>query len=351
MTPFLEIVGSAYDIGLAIGRKFRELIQSFVAAKHQELSSEWPSSSAISGAEQTRQEFLDWCHKLLPSAVEQMRGYADGAGVSFENIVTVNCCDEIRSHQITSHGDGCTAFALDSAFTGGPVLAGQSKDGPVAQQERYVVLLTRPKDAPAVLQIAYPGMLALLGMSECGFCVFTNRIYTGAVTSGLPLMLLKLLAWRMDRVEQIEPIIAKHGTSAAANLMFCDRFGHASCFEVRGASYGRCDSRDGILVHTNHYLCDELRGDEDEELIKEFRSKDRLERLTELFGQQRGRINPEAVFDCFRDHAGHPRGICAHETRESAYGTTAVLVAEPQHGRLHISTGRTCQSTPVTYQL
>ena len=107
----------------------------------------------------------------------------------------------------------------------------------------------------------------------------------------------------------------------------------------------------GHLVHSNHYLCDKLRGHEDEKAIKEFCSKQRVERLTELFEQQRGRISAEMVFNCFRDHSGYPRSICTHETEQSDYATTAVLVAEPQYNRLHISTGRTCQNAPVTYQL
>lgn len=245
--PFLEIAGSAYHIGLTVGRNFSKLIQSCVATKYQELSAECASSSGTSVAEQTRQEFLGWCHKLLPSAVERMRGYADGAGVCFEDILTLNCCDEIHSRQAARVKDGCTSFALTSTFTGGLVLAGQSKDGPISQQERYVILLTRQDNAPAVLQLAYPGMLALLGINEWGLCVFTNQIYDGVVSSGLPLMLIKLLAWQCSRVEEIEPFIDKYGTSAAANLLFCDRSGHGSCFEVHGKSYGRFDNTHGIL--------------------------------------------------------------------------------------------------------
>jgi hypothetical protein len=48
------------------------------------------------------------------------------------------------------------------------------------------------------------------------------------------------------------------------------------------------------------------------------------------------------------DHDGYPASICRHEP---SFATIASLVAEPDHGRLHVAAGNPCQHAAVTYQL
>lgn len=294
---------------------------------------------------------LEWCERLAPDIIELMHGYADGADVSFDDVVTLNCCDEIRSLQQARSKEGCTSFAATAEFTGGMPLSGQSKDGPGINLKHYVVLLVRPEGGPAVLQLAYPGMVALIGLSETGMCVFTNQIYDSIAADGISAMVLKHLAWSADRVDELEALVAAHGAAIAGNFLFCDRHNGAMCLELRGHDYDRCNPEHGLLLHTNHYLCPRLRGSEEESDIGEFRSRERLERLRELLQRQRGRLRLEHVLACYRDHEGSPRGICAHETPQSDYRSTAVVIAEPAHRKLHICAGYTCENDAVTYQL
>jgi isopenicillin-N N-acyltransferase-like protein len=48
------------------------------------------------------------------------------------------------------------------------------------------------------------------------------------------------------------------------------------------------------------------------------------------------------------DHDGFPPSICRHEP---GFATIASLVAEPDHGRLHVTLGNPCQNPAVTYHL
>jgi isopenicillin-N N-acyltransferase-like protein len=347
--PFLEVSGPAYKIGKTVGRTFPNQLRSLVGAKLRSLSDGRDDSAACLAECRTR--MLSWCQRLAPDLIELMHGYADGADVCFDDVVILNCCDEIRSHQQARSKEACTSFAATAEFTGGMPLSGQSKDGPGINLKHYVVLLVRQEGRPAVLQLAYPGMVALLGLSETGMCIFTNQIYDSIATDGINAMVLKHLAWSADHVDDVEALVAEHGTAIAGNFLFCDRYNGAMCLELQGQDYARCNPEQGLMLHTNHYLCPRLRGREDESAIGAFRSRERFERLRQLLQRQRGRLKLEHVLACYRDHEGFPRGICTHDTQQSDYRTTAVVIAEPTQRKLHIVAGYACENDVVTYHL
>ena len=344
--PYFIHTGSPYEKGFAIGSTFASRIRLLV-----ERNKDWEASQKAIPQdliERVCRRFLSWCERLCPSLIDEAEGCARGAGVDGPDIIKMNANGEIRA-SIPGDSSGCTAFALDSSVTGGPHLSGQSKDGAGPLWKYYVVMDTQNRGEPRILELAYPGYFGLLGLSETGMSLFTNRIFDGVKTDGLPHIILKRLIWQCRYINEVEALIAEHGTAIAANLLVCDIDGHAACFELKGGSYARIDSDDGILLHTNHFL--KLSGHEDEAAIDAVRSKERLQRLLTLVKREKGRIDQWTIFRLYRDHRYYPRGICSHGTRNEDYGTTAVMVAAPQDRMLSVSAGRTCRARFTTYQM
>ena len=347
--PLLTFKGSPYEIGKAIGASFSEPMRRRITEKkisHRVLGVN--AESVIAG--ETRR-FVSWCEKLAPHLMDEMRGYSDGSGVPFEDIVELNCTDEIRSRFEVQPPDGCTGFAVLPRASGEKLLTGQSKDGSGPLWKYYIVLRIHCDGHAGILQLGYPGSLALLGVSETGFSICTNQIYGGTEHEGIPVVLLKRLAWDSGNFDDFESLLNEYGVSVATNFVVCDGSGSAASYEMRGNSWSKLLPVEGVLVHTNHFLDPPLQGQEDESRIKEYLSRERRTRLIELLERYQGKIDPEKIFHCFRDHEGYPRGICSHETTGSGYGTTAVLVIEPQRGLFHLTTGRTCLAAPTTYGL
>lgn len=344
--PFLDVSGSSYEVGLAVGRAFRQRLQAFVAFKRAQ-AADWDGAAAAAGGAILR----EGCDRHAPHLLEEMRGYADGAGAAFDDIVRINSGDEARARVTAADDDGCTAFALAPRLTGHGALAGQSKDGPGPQERHYVVLRMRPAGRPAVLQLTYPGMLAVFGLSETGMYVGANQIYDGTTFAGMPVMLAKRMLWETQSVDEAARLFADHGLSTASNFLLCDGRGRATCVEMKGSRCGRVDPEHGLIVHTNHYLCANLRGGEDAASIARYRSRQRRDHLTQLLRRREGDITPAFLFECLGDHDGWPRSICAHRTPDEHYGTTAVLVAQTQAGRLHVCIGRPCRNRPRTHAL
>ena len=347
--PLLTYKGSPYAIGKAIGSTFSEPMSRRIAEKklnHRELGVN--AESVIAGE---KKRFVKWCEKLTPHLMDEIRGYSDGSGVPVEDIVECNCTDEIRSRFDARTSDACTGFAVLPRASGGKLLTGQSKDGAGPIWKYYIVLRIHCDGHAGILQLGYPGSLALLGVSETGFSICTNQIYDSTEHQGIPVVLLKRLAWEASGCDEFESLLNKYGVSVATNFIVCDSSGKAASYELRGNVWSRLLPVEGILVHTNHFLDPPRQGQEDESRIKEFLSRERRTRLIELLERYQGKIDPEKIFHCYRDHEGYPRGICSHETAGSDYGTTAVMVMEPRRGLLHLTTGRTCLVTPRTYGL
>jgi isopenicillin-N N-acyltransferase-like protein len=260
----------------------------------------------------------------------------------------MNANGEIRA-SIPDHSSGCTSFALDPTVTKNSPLSGQSKDGAGPLWDHYVVLDTQCVGQPRILELGYPGYLGLLGLSETGMSLFTNRIYDGVNTDGIPHIILKKLIWNCQAVDEVEGLLSRYGTAIAANFLVCDKNGQAASFELRGNEFARVEPADGILVHTNHYLL--LSGREDTDAVDAVCSRQRRQRLLELLKRQKNGIGRDRIFEYYRDHRHHPNGICSHGPKRLNYGTTAVMTAEHTDLMLSVTAGRTCRARYTTYQM
>jgi hypothetical protein len=210
------------------------------------------------------------------------------------------------------------------------MLAGQSKDGPGFQSQFFAALLTKVDDGPAVCQLAYPGMLGLIGLSETGIGVFGNEVYDHvARTQGLPVVVFKRLAWQCRTLDEVADLLDASGAATVVNYLIATQE-DAGCLELRGRQMARIDMTDDLLVHTNHLLTPQLQGAEDEASMIESDSHGRLTRLRMLIESMNAPVTVDDLFDFYADPA-----IWAKPKQGNDYQTNAVLITEPSAGRLH----------------
>jgi isopenicillin-N N-acyltransferase-like protein len=94
-------------------------------------------------AGQIAEKFLPTLEKHAPSAIEEMQGIAAGAGVSFNDILILNCRSEIGL--TGGMVDGCSALAFKHPETGKQILA-QNWDWFKEQLNNVIVLDIRHLD-------------------------------------------------------------------------------------------------------------------------------------------------------------------------------------------------------------
>jgi len=133
--PLVKIHGSPYQRGLQHGRACGDLIRRYpdVLLAVLRAEAQWRALDTA-GPVPTRDDLLPRAMRFLPTLeafaphlVEEVRGIADGARLSFAEVLLVNVRAEVMG--LTMADTHCTSFAVGrSATADGSVLSGQNLD-------------------------------------------------------------------------------------------------------------------------------------------------------------------------------------------------------------------------------
>jgi isopenicillin-N N-acyltransferase like protein len=103
-------------------------------------------------------KFLPSLDAFAPQLVEEVRGIADGAGLSFAEALLVNVRAEVIG--LTTTDQFCTAFAIDRSGTANrSVLSGQNLDQHPLNRDLMIILHVEPDAGPAMLMCTFAGLV------------------------------------------------------------------------------------------------------------------------------------------------------------------------------------------------
>ena len=335
--PLVEVRGSAYGMGRQHGEAASQLIQRYLLLIERITGR--PRDALCRNA----LRFLPRMCALSEAFVTEVRGLADGAGISFEEALLC----QVRGEAGASW-EGCTAFALRGEATeGGRVLVGQNQDLPPEYSDVSILLRVTPDDGrPRALLYTFAGQLGYFGMNAYGVANYANSVYDFRWQPGLAHYPLKRATLEQRTVADCVDLFRRHRVCSAANTILCDGQGEILSLEVRpeeGVAPYRGAHPDAI-IHTNHYLSDAFRPIETGSLPDSFT---RHQRMSELVQSHWGAITVETLQAFLADHQGDPAGICRHGAVEMH--TTSGYIAEPERGLLHVRRGHGCLGSWETY--
>lgn len=335
--PLLEVAGNAYELGYQHGAQAAPLIESYLRLTERLTGK--PRDLLCRNA----MTLLPYMQALSPAYVTEIRGLADGAGISFDEAVL--CQARAEAGRIPE--GGCTAFAVTGAATvDGQTLAGQNQDLEAEYADVAILLRVKPNDGrPRALMFTFAGQLGYSGMNEYGLAHFANALYDAPWQPGLPHYPLKRLLLEQRNVADCIDLLARHRTCSAANVVLCDGQGAIADVEVRPTGIERfVDSHSDVLLHANHYLSPEFGPYETQSLAD---SCPRLDRMRALMQAQWGRIDVAAIKTMLADHVGEPAAICRHGAVNMH--SISGYIAEPAKRILHVRRGHGCLGTWTAY--
>lgn len=278
-------------------------------------------------------------HDLAPHLIEEMQGVAEGAGLSFLEVLYLNTRYDLGS--LTSR---CTSLGAGADVTAsGGTIAGQNKDTAPASADRMYLLRTNPTSGARVMLLTYAGEVGHIGMGSRGIAVFGNSLYVREHPFGGTQNLVRRLMAEQESVDQCEDILERLGSSAPGNWMVAERGGRVADFEVAGRRYRRLGGGRGIITHANHVVHPDLLDEEVYER-REIESVPRCERLQELLEAKAGSLTAEDCCEALKDHAHAPHSVCRHggSVHGSDIQTTSSLVADLAQGVLWLGRGVPC---------
>lgn len=337
--PLVEVSGSSYEMGYQHGEQGADLIRQYISwiEKLTQTPRHMLCRNAIA--------FLPMMEALSPSLVEEVRGLADGAGISFEEAVLC----QARAEAAHVGQAGCTVFALTgSATADNQPLAGQNQDLEPEYADVAILLRVKPSDGrPRALMVTFAGQLGYMGMNQYGLAHFNASLYDYQWRFGLPRQPLKRVMLEKRTVEECVELLAKQRVGSAANLVLCDGQGHIADVELRPEGIALFqDEHPDYRLHTNHYLTPVFAHFETNSVPD---SRPRLARMRALIRENWGRITVEIMKTILADHQGDPGGICRHG--EKGWHSISGYIAEPAKKLLHVRRGYGCLGMWQTYEV
>ena len=342
--PLIEVGGSHRDMGRQFGEQLRDQVHEY--------SEMWlAKASARSGL--NRDELLGQIDGIVqtiddyaPHLADEVRGMAEGARIDEREAFSI----QVRMELLFAGPPepSCTTFAVTGGRTiDGQTIVGQNVDLD-AEVERFgVIVKMQPNDAPAVLMYTSPGLVSYVGLNDEGLAVHGNLLVSPGWRAGFPRYFITRVMLEQRSVEDALREGLRPRRASSRNLILGDAEGAIANVELTVDDASVARSEDGQLVHTNHYIADELR--ETDSWRDQSNSKHRLSRIQELMDAHDKPLSVEDLQGFFRDHEGHPGSICAHVQPEGASKTVASLISEPAEGRMHATFGSPCENEYVTY--
>jgi isopenicillin-N N-acyltransferase like protein len=339
----IEVGGAPYEMGCQIGEAAREEIGGFNAIALEQVQ----KTLAVS-----RPKALEAAAACIPLAeayatdmVEELRGMAFSSGVSLEELMLL----QIRN-QLQPDGDaGCTSFAAP-ALGSGPIV-GQNWDNDPALDPFTVVLVRRPQDKPALMNVTQAGLIAYIGLNEAGIGICMNTLPAPSRGLGVPHYFTVRGIYEATSLQGAVEAVSRARRAIPANLMLSTPQGPVDLEITLEQVHQLRDSGDGVILHTNHCLHPELVpiNADFPELIQ---SGPRLERMDSLL--RGGARDLENMKEALRDHQNHPHSICRHANADPANGfwvSVLSVLIEAEAGCMHISRGNPCENPYETYRL
>jgi isopenicillin-N N-acyltransferase like protein len=335
--PYVAVSGTAFEMGRQHGEQAAPMIERYLRLTERltNLSRDTLCRNALA--------FLPLIEQLSPAYIEEVRGLASGAQISFEEALL---CQARAEAGYTPEG-GCSAFALTGAATANhQTLAGQNQDLQPEYSDVAILLHVKPSDGrPRALMFTFAGQLGYVGMNHLGMCLFANGLYDARWQLGLPKYPMKRALLEQSRVADAIDLLRRHRLCSANNLVLADGHGQVADVEERpeGVAVFADEHPQGRL-HTNHYVTAEFQRYETNSLPD---SCPRLDRLRALVAERWGAVTLENMQAILADHENDPGGICRHGAE--GMHTISGYVAEPARGVLHVRRGHGCLGTWQTY--
>jgi predicted choloylglycine hydrolase len=164
------VSGKPRERGKAYGAKFKDAIRAFL---DREI---YKSFVGRPNAKEDIVRFAAACGRAIrpysPLVAEEMEGMAEGAGLTFEEIVLITNHEELWHRGVIPATHHCTVFGAAPPDTeGGDTFVCQTWDWMESVYGLSSMLLWKRPEGPSVLAYAYPGLWTGAGLNSAGLAL------------------------------------------------------------------------------------------------------------------------------------------------------------------------------------
>ncbi len=348
--PLIETQGSPQERGRQQGEAARPQILSALA-RYRELLPHVINTTWEVGVREAR-KFLPYAEEVFPLFIEEIRGIAEGAGVPFHDVWTLNCYEGLPDSRQQIWG--CTSLAVrDDQTADGHVLIGHNEDWNTVDRGNVYLVRTRPDEGPAFIGMTYGPLLVNIGFNAEGIGVAIDSVYPTDSRVGVPRILCSRAVLNAHTIgEAIRACVPKLRAGGYSYLL-ADPNGELYCVETSATTHDITYGEAGWLVHTNHYLSPKMR------LLEQpgtyAASHVSFNRACRLLRGRLGQVTIADLQAVLRDHVNFPNSICLHpdpaEPEPERDQTLVSLVMDLTARVMWAAPGPPCENEYTAYTL
>ena len=345
----VEVSGKPFAMGKQAGKKCATKARAYRKTMSSSIE-HYTGMSWVRSVERAR-DYLPYADDFYPDFVEELRGYAEGSGIQFDEVFAM-CCHELLS---PIGSKGCTDVVAGGDVTAeGNVLAGHNEDWDASCLPMVVLLKAKPTGKPSFVCTAYAGLLPSTGMNDRGISLTGNALSPNDSRVGIPKVFPVRKALEARRIgEALENAMPRQRASSYNNIC-SDKNGEIYSLEGSATDCAWLYADDGYLVHTNHYTADRMLGYEEDPSAMTC-SIVRYNRAKRLIRRQLGEITIESLKALFNDHVNRPDSICRHRNRSlhplDSSETIFSVIFDLTRLEAHVCKGNPCKGDYAVVQV
>lgn len=364
--PFYEISGTPQERGRSYGEQARERVRKSIA-HYKEQAGRWNMDQAT--MDRIIHGYVPMVRKFDLDYLAEIQGIAQGAAVHFEDVFLLNARTEVMkmalkpelSERLLADAppDGCTSLTvMPGAARDGRLIHAQNWDWKVECSDTGVVLHIRREDGPDILTFTEAGMLARSGFNSAGVSITGNNLESDRDYRqiGVPLPMIRRKALESAFVAHALHAVYATPKTGSNNMAVCHHEGVAINFECAPDETFQVLPRDGLLVHSNHWLSPvALAKLKDTGIALSPCTLYREQRVREMLAPRAGDITVEAVKQALLDDYQSPWSVCRPPRsdfgRDTRSATVSTVVMQPELGVMEVANLPALDPTFTTYRL
>jgi len=351
--PLVRVSGTHREMGRQIGEACKKQVQhgvengrSLVADAYQQLELTW------AGAQIQARKYLPFAQERYPQYVEELMGIAEGADVGFEDLVVINAMEAVTMDAL--HLTRCTSMAVNDEHTAdGHVLLAHNEDWVPEDEDDVFIVLAKPKHDPPFLAMTYGGLLPNIGFNAYGIAQMCDSVYPNDSRIGTPRTVVSRAVLASKTPDEAIRHMLSAQRAAGYNHLLIHESGELYSVEVSARRFGILYGENGYIVHTNHYLSENMQQveREPEDLVASRVRYYRALRLIKRIEQH----SIKTLQTIQRDHVNFSNSICNHSIDASnpldREKTVNAMVIDLTAREMHIAWGNPCENPYHTYHL
>lgn len=297
---------------------------------------------------------VKYIKQFYPGAIESMQGIADGVGLPYIDILSLNIATEnIISCSILGAAGSSTA-------SNEPFIAMNADEEPMVQKFE-VFMDFKPNHGYNYKVTGLAGSLLFNhGMNEKGLALASTLLFVKPPekreTRPPMLVLMKVLneCATVSEAKEYFESVPNHSVGSVFYIADSDKFMRVECY-AKGREYKIIEN--GLIANTNIATSDEVKPVDAIPYLKQsFNAKFRSKRMNQLLKKYNGHIDQNIMHKITSDHGeegtdNFHKSICQHSKfLRYNFKTLVSFIAQPRKNCFWIYEGNPCEGRVKKYQ-